>query len=43
MAMIAFLMPGPSAATKASARISFGIDRKMSVMPISTRSVQPPK
>ena len=43
MAMMAFWMPGPSAATKASARISLGIDRKMSVMPISIRSIQPPK
>ena len=43
MAMMAFLMPGPRAATKASARISFGIDRKMSVMPISSLSIQPPK
>ncbi|MDP7344872.1 MAG: hypothetical protein QF767_16265, partial [Alphaproteobacteria bacterium] len=30
MAIMAFSMPGPRAATKASARISFGMDRKIS-------------
>ena len=43
MAITAFSMPGPMAATKASARISFGIERKTSVIPINTLSTQPPK
>ena len=42
IAITAFSMPGPSAATKASARISFGKARKMSVVRISTASTQPP-
>ena len=42
MASTAFSMPGPSAATKASASTSFGKARKMSVMRISTASIQPP-
>jgi hypothetical protein len=43
MAMIAFSIPGPRAATKASARISLGIERKTSVIPIRVLSIQPPK
>ena len=43
MATMAFSSPAPSAATKASDRISDGNDRKMSVIRISTVSNQPPK
>ena len=43
MAMMALVMPGPSAATKASASTRLGSDRKMSVTRISTASTQPPK
>ena len=43
MAMMAFSIPGPRAATKASARISLGMERNTSVTPIKTLSVQPPK
>ena len=42
MAITAFPMPGPSAATKASARIRRGNARKMSVMRISAASTSPP-
>ena len=42
MAITAFSMPGPSAATNASARISRGNARKMSVIRINTASSQPP-
>ncbi len=34
---------GAERCDQASARISFGMERKMSVMPISTRSTQPPR
>ncbi len=43
IASTAFSMPGPSAATKASARMSRGKARKMSVMRISTASTSPPE
>ena len=43
MAMIAFSMPGPSAATKASARIEAREGEEESVMRISTVSTQPPR
>ena len=43
MAITAFSMPGPNAAAKASARISRGNARKMSVSRIRTASTQPPK
>ena len=42
IAMMAFSMPGPSAATNASARIRRGNARNTSVMRISTVSSQPP-
>ena len=42
IAITAFSMPGPSAATNASARISRGNARKMSVMRISAASRSPP-
>jgi len=41
-AITAFSMPGPSAATKASARIRRGNARKISVMRINTASTMPP-
>ena len=43
IAITAFSMPGPSAAAKASASTRRGKARKMSVMRISTASIQPPK
>ena len=43
MAITAFSMPGPSTATSASARISLGKARKISVIRIRMVSVQPPK
>ena len=43
MAITALSMPGPRAATKASARIRRGKARKMSVTRIKTASTQPPK
>ena len=43
IAMTAFSIPGPSAATNASARISRGKARKMSVTRISAASTSPPR
>ncbi len=42
MAMMAFSIPGPRAATKARARMSLGKARKMSVMRIRSVSTKPP-
>ena len=42
IASTAFSNPGPSAETKASARISLGNARKMSVIRIRIASTQPP-